>query len=294
MNNLDEQADTQPLLRAYLRDLDAALAGLPRGRRKQLVGEIRQHVNQALAEQPSQSPAELRSLLDRVGQPEEIAAAALEEQPGRPQPVRTLEKVMIAGVSILLVAGLGTGLALAVWSPWSARSPAAATPGSSHPGVAPARSPARSAAAARPSAAQSTAPAAGQPSAPPATGTSALRAILPPATVVPVSNECTQQLTFDADGDATPLTCTGSGVNTLAWHWFAYGEGNTLQNSELLALGPYASPGQVYEAMCYDYANVYKTKPITESAEQIAEAYYGWQFGVDPLSDFEQAGCPHS
>jgi hypothetical protein len=119
-------------------------------------------------------------------------------------------------------------------------------------------------------------------------------AILAPATMPPVSAECTEQVTYDADGNVSPLTCTNAGVNTIAWHAYAYGQsGTTPDGSELLKLGQYASPTQVYQAMCYDYANVYKTKSVTESAEVIAAAYYGWQFaGGSPAAEFVMDGCP--
>jgi hypothetical protein len=68
--------------------------------------------------------------------------------------------------------------------------------------------------------------------------------------------------------------------------------GTTPDGSQLLRLGRYASPTQVYQAMCYDYANVYKTKSVTESAEEIAAAYNGWQFaGGSPAAEFEMDGC---
>ncbi len=59
-----------------------------------------------------------------------------------------------------------------------------------------------------------------------------------------------------------------------------------------VSLGPYASPGQVYQAMCTDDEDVYGTSPLTISAERLAAAYYGWQFASDnPVSDFELEGC---
>jgi hypothetical protein len=69
--------------------------------------------------------------------------------------------------------------------------------------------------------------------------------------------------------------------------------GTTPDGSKLLRLGRYASPTQVYQAMCFDYATVYKTKSITESAEEIAAAYYGWQFaGGSPAGEFEIGRMP--
>jgi hypothetical protein len=112
-------------------------------------------------------------------------------------------------------------------------------------------------------------------------------AILAPATVPPASAECTEQVTYDADGNVSPLTCANGGVNSVAWtHYDNSG-------TELLRLGPYAGPEQVYQAMCHDYADVYRTKQLAEDTEVLAQAYYGWKFaGDNPAQDFETAGCP--
>ena len=121
-----------------------------------------------------------------------------------------------------------------------------------------------------------------------------LQAILAPATTAPVGNECTLQLIYDADGNVSPLLCPGGGVNVLAWQHYAEGAvGNGPERpSMVMELGPYASPPQVYQAMCSDYADIYGTNPLTISAEELAAAYYGWTFaGDDPVMDFEQ-GCP--
>lgn len=278
----EHPSDTASVLRAYFRDLDAATSRLPRGRREQLRSEIRQHVDGLLAELPAQSPADLRNLLDRVGLPEDIAAAALEEEPeDRRPPMRTSRKVLLGVFAVIVVAGLATGLAVALSSTGSSRSPAAHH--TTSPGFAQATaavSPGRGKGA----------------STSPGSGTSALRTILVPAAVPPVSNECTVQVTYDADGNVSPLLCPSGGVNSVAWHVYAYGQnGITPLNSELLTLGQYASPPQVLQAMCYDLTNVYKTMPLTEAAEQLAQAYYGWRFtGDNPVSEFEQQGCPTS
>ena len=59
----------------YLRRLEAAAAHLPRDRRAELVGEIEEHVDAALAE-GGDDEAAVRNVLERLGSPEEIAAAA--------------------------------------------------------------------------------------------------------------------------------------------------------------------------------------------------------------------------
>ncbi len=62
-----------PLVDDYLRRLEAAAGDLPRERRKELVAEIEEHVEAALAESGDDKPA-VRDVLERLGSPEEIAA----------------------------------------------------------------------------------------------------------------------------------------------------------------------------------------------------------------------------
>jgi hypothetical protein len=114
------------------------------------------------------------------------------------------------------------------------------------------------------------------------------RAVLPPATVPPVSNECTEKVIHDEDGNVSPLLCHHGGVNTVAWRHYAYGK------TRLLRLGRHATSGRVYAAMCYDYEYVYKTRPMTISAEELAQVYYGWHFTArqSPVLRFELHLCP--
>jgi hypothetical protein len=65
-----------PLVDDYLRRLDAAAAGLPRERRAELVEEIEQHVDEALGDAGAHDESTVRNVLERLGTPEEIAAAA--------------------------------------------------------------------------------------------------------------------------------------------------------------------------------------------------------------------------
>jgi hypothetical protein len=319
MSHGDERRDIQSVLDAYFEELDAALSGLSRAKRKQLTGEIRLHVDEAIAEQPPSSPAELRNLLDRVGLPEDIAAAALDVEPGQPrQPLRPWHMALIIGIAVVLTGtGAGIGLALSARK-GPAHSPAAASIPTARRTTSPSTSPSPPiAVATRPSptpqptitSAPATSPSTTAPAntvpantvpantgAQPSTGTPANLAVLAPAAVQPVSAECTERVTYEADGNVTPLTCPNGGVNTIAWHVYAYGQsGTTPDSSQLLSLGRYASPARVYQAMCYDDVNVYKTGALTERAEEIAQAYYGWQFaGGTPLQEFETDGCPTS
>ena len=75
---------TDPLVDDYLRRLDAAASGLPADQRDELVSEIRDHLQEALRQAPAGDQAAVRNALERLGSPEEIAAAAADPPPGQP------------------------------------------------------------------------------------------------------------------------------------------------------------------------------------------------------------------
>jgi hypothetical protein len=124
---------TDRLVEAYLGQLDDALRDAPAGRRREVTGDLRDHIAQARAELPGGgSEAEVRTLLDRLGDPAEIAAEAVEAvappsrkprgQPGGAWVERlTLVLLLIGGV-IVPVVGWCAGVAL-LWSSrvWSTR-----------------------------------------------------------------------------------------------------------------------------------------------------------------------------
>jgi uncharacterized membrane protein len=62
----------------YLHDLEEELRDLPPARRRELLEEIREHIGEALAEIPEGEEAEVRNVLDRVGEPAVIAEEARE------------------------------------------------------------------------------------------------------------------------------------------------------------------------------------------------------------------------
>lgn len=64
------------LVADYLRRLDDAAAALHVARRAELVAEIRVHIDEAIREAGTAGEVEVRNILERLGQPEEIAAAA--------------------------------------------------------------------------------------------------------------------------------------------------------------------------------------------------------------------------
>ncbi len=94
---------TERLVDDYLKQLDSELADLSRLRRQEIVEEISQHIAEALAASPSPDEVEVRTLLERLGDPAEIAGEARERFGVQPRKSRVLE---IATLLLLLVGGV--------------------------------------------------------------------------------------------------------------------------------------------------------------------------------------------
>jgi hypothetical protein len=80
-------ADT--LVDRYLRDLDAELQGLPASQRQEILDEVGEHVAAARAAMGADTEAGVRAVLERLGDPADIAAEARERfgvpaEPARP------------------------------------------------------------------------------------------------------------------------------------------------------------------------------------------------------------------
>jgi hypothetical protein len=69
-------ADT--LVDNYLRDLEAELRDLPAPRQREILAEVGEHITAARAAQDTQSEAAIRTVLERLGDPADIAAEARE------------------------------------------------------------------------------------------------------------------------------------------------------------------------------------------------------------------------
>ena len=62
----------------YLRRLQRSMADLPAERRDEILAEIEEHIAEDLAERPEATEADVRNVLERVGDPADIAAEARE------------------------------------------------------------------------------------------------------------------------------------------------------------------------------------------------------------------------
>ena len=94
----------------YLARLDAALASASPDRRAEILEEIAQHIAEARAELPPDDEAALRNTLDRIGEPEEIAADAVDAPVAPPARARSRGRHETITIVLLLVGGFAWGI----------------------------------------------------------------------------------------------------------------------------------------------------------------------------------------
>jgi uncharacterized membrane protein len=92
------------LINEYLKQLDAELSGLPRSSRREVAQEISAHITAARADLVDENEAEIRALLDRLGEPADIAAEA-RDRFGM-QPPRKRAWVEVAALVLLPLGGV--------------------------------------------------------------------------------------------------------------------------------------------------------------------------------------------
>jgi hypothetical protein len=111
---------THPLADEYLKRLDRAARALPRHEREELVTDVRTHLEAGLS--PAATEAEVRNLLDELGPPEEIVAAASPERSSVKRGAREVFALLLLVTGFPPVIGWLVGVGLLLWSPlWSAR-----------------------------------------------------------------------------------------------------------------------------------------------------------------------------
>jgi uncharacterized membrane protein len=117
--------DADHLVDDYLKRLDRELSDLPRQRRRELTEEIAGHIAEACADLDPENEAEIRNLLERLGDPAEIAAeerarSGLVSRRAGPVEIAALIGLLIGG--FVFVIGWFVGLVL-LWvsEAWSLR-----------------------------------------------------------------------------------------------------------------------------------------------------------------------------
>lgn len=109
------KVQSDPLVEDYLRRLEAVASALPAYRRDELLAEIREHLAEALRQVPAGDEAAVSSVLERLGSPEEIVAAAADPMPAG-QFVRVPDTNGLAVASLLFgifwLGGIGSLAAL--------------------------------------------------------------------------------------------------------------------------------------------------------------------------------------
>lgn len=112
----------------YLARLDQALADLPAGRRTELLDDVRQHIAQARAGLTNETDADLLNILDKLGDPADIAADARDRLGAQPAPPALPPGVLEIAAIVALVLVWPAGVAL-VWlsSAWSQKDKLVAT-----------------------------------------------------------------------------------------------------------------------------------------------------------------------
>jgi uncharacterized membrane protein len=116
------------IVSGYLARLENALADLPAPRRAELLDDVGSHIAQARSSLAEETDAALLNILDKLGDPADIAADARERlgtRPGLPaEPVGMLEIAAIVALALVWPAGIAL-----VWlsSAWSQRDKLVAT-----------------------------------------------------------------------------------------------------------------------------------------------------------------------
>ena len=115
------------IISGYLKRLEGELAVFPSERRRELTAQITEHISSARAELAAETDAELLTILDRLGEPEEIASEArtrFELPASAPGPIEILALLLIGVGPLVLplppvgwIAGVGLVWRSRIWSP---------------------------------------------------------------------------------------------------------------------------------------------------------------------------------
>ena len=100
--------EADALILRYLQELEAELHDLPANRRQELLDEVGEHIAAARAELDPETEAGVRTLLERLGDPADIAAEARERSGVQPRPARpATPRLELAALVLLVIPFLG-------------------------------------------------------------------------------------------------------------------------------------------------------------------------------------------
>jgi hypothetical protein len=100
--------EADALILRYLQELEAELHDLPANRRQELLDEVVEHIAAARAELDPETEARVRTMLERLGDPADIAAEARERFGVQPPPTPpATPRLEIAALVLLVIPFLG-------------------------------------------------------------------------------------------------------------------------------------------------------------------------------------------
>ena len=118
---------TDTVIDAYMKDLQQELRAFPATRRREILDEVREHIAQARSELDSENEAAIRTLLDRLGDPSEIAASARDRLDIRPARAGVLEGVAAVALLVPFIGWLLGTILLWMSRVWTTRDKVIAT-----------------------------------------------------------------------------------------------------------------------------------------------------------------------
>ena len=97
----------------YLRELQRSMKDLPSKRRDEILAEIEDHITEGLAELDSPTEADVRNVLERVGDPRDIAAEARQDADPDSTEAPAGRRTRFLGISALVIVGVLIALVVA-------------------------------------------------------------------------------------------------------------------------------------------------------------------------------------
>ena len=117
--------EVDALILRYLQDLEGELRDLPANRRQELLDEVGEHIAAARAALDPETEAGVRTMLERLGDPADIAAEARERSGVPSPPTRpATPRLEIAALVLLVIPFLGWVVGVVLWG-WRGSGPPA-------------------------------------------------------------------------------------------------------------------------------------------------------------------------